>query len=286
MTDQATDAGAAADGSAAPAEQTPTTETNTAATDDQGGGISLKLPEGGDETGNNAAPADEAGKGAADVSGEGEGTDEAPAIPEGYFKLPGEDASDEDRAAFRAAMGVPETPDGYGDVAEITKGIEGLPDEYTPAPWLAEFAHSKNISAEAYQELVRKDAEGVAQYLAETKRALAAERLERAKELKAKHGEKTLEKMTVGDRAMKDAYKKVEGLEELFARNGLNQEPAFIEFAMVLGEQFGESAFVDGAGGGGGKNPWSKDSFNVTEQGRLMRENPARAKQLKAAAGA
>ena len=40
------------------------------------------------------------------------------------------------------------------------------------------------------------------------------------------------------------------------------------------------------AGGGGGKtNPFAKDTFNLTEQGRLFRENPAQAKTLAAAAG-
>lgn len=33
------------------------------------------------------------------------------------------------------------------------------------------------------------------------------------------------------------------------------------------------------------KNPWSKDHFNLTEQGRLIRENTAQAKELAAAAG-
>lgn len=35
----------------------------------------------------------------------------------------------------------------------------------------------------------------------------------------------------------------------------------------------------------GGKNPWSKEHFNLTEQGRLLRENSALAAQYKAAAG-
>jgi hypothetical protein len=34
------------------------------------------------------------------------------------------------------------------------------------------------------------------------------------------------------------------------------------------------------------RNPWkSGDQFNLTEQGRIVRENPALAKQLAAAAG-
>ncbi|GIP57905.1 DUF4355 domain-containing protein [Paenibacillus woosongensis] len=43
-------------------------------------------------------------------------------------------------------------------------------------------------------------------------------------------------------------------------------------------------------GGGGGNrgagqvNPWKKETFNLTEQGRILRDNPELAKQLKAAA--
>lgn len=37
--------------------------------------------------------------------------------------------------------------------------------------------------------------------------------------------------------------------------------------------------------GSGEKNPWAKGSFNLTEQLRIAKENPAKAAQLKAAAG-
>jgi hypothetical protein len=40
-----------------------------------------------------------------------------------------------------------------------------------------------------------------------------------------------------------------------------------------------------GGGGSAGKNPFAKDSFNLTEQGKLLRENPAQAKELASAAG-
>jgi hypothetical protein len=45
-----------------------------------------------------------------------------------------------------------------------------------------------------------------------------------------------------------------------------------------------------GAGGGGGggsstKNPWKKDQWNMTEQGRLFRENPENAERLAKLAG-
>ncbi|WDU82280.1 hypothetical protein [Caloramator sp. Dgby_cultured_2] len=33
------------------------------------------------------------------------------------------------------------------------------------------------------------------------------------------------------------------------------------------------------------KNPWAKETFNLTEQAKILKENPALAEQLKAAAG-
>lgn len=41
---------------------------------------------------------------------------------------------------------------------------------------------------------------------------------------------------------------------------------------------------VSGAGSGA-LNPWQKETFNLTEQGRIFRENPAQAQELMAAAG-
>lgn len=40
-----------------------------------------------------------------------------------------------------------------------------------------------------------------------------------------------------------------------------------------------------GSGGSGTDNPFAKDTFNLTEQGRLLKENPAQAKELAALAG-
>lgn len=40
-----------------------------------------------------------------------------------------------------------------------------------------------------------------------------------------------------------------------------------------------------GGGAGGTTNPFAKETFNLTEQGKLLRENPAQAKELAAAAG-
>lgn len=52
-------------------------------------------------------------------------------------------------------------------------------------------------------------------------------------------------------------------------------------------EKFKESGRAPNSGGGGGSgqtNPWKKDTFNLTEQGRIIRENPELARQLQAQA--
>jgi DNA-directed RNA polymerase alpha subunit len=49
-------------------------------------------------------------------------------------------------------------------------------------------------------------------------------------------------------------------------------------------EQPGGSGANPANPGGNRKNPWAKETFNLTEQGKLMRDNPDLAKQLQAAA--
>lgn len=40
-----------------------------------------------------------------------------------------------------------------------------------------------------------------------------------------------------------------------------------------------------GGFGAGMRNPWKKETFNLTEQGKIFRADPAQAKELMAAAG-
>lgn len=54
----------------------------------------------------------------------------------------------------------------------------------------------------------------------------------------------------------------------------------------ILFPKGGKETHYNPTGGGtSGKNPFDKDSFNLTEQGKLFRENPEQARALAAAAG-
>lgn len=56
--------------------------------------------------------------------------------------------------------------------------------------------------------------------------------------------------------------------------------------AHLFDESQGSGAAGSGnRGGAGGSNPWAKDTWNLTEQGRVMQADPARAQRLAAQAG-
>jgi chromosome segregation ATPase len=59
----------------------------------------------------------------------------------------------------------------------------------------------------------------------------------------------------------------------------------FVQEPENRGPQFRGTKPAEGSDSGSGqKNPWSKEYFNLTEQGRILRENPELAKQLMATA--
>lgn len=70
---------------------------------------------------------------------------------------------------------------------------------------------------------------------------------------------------------------------------GLSPELFFIEMKETRPHWYkpsqGVGAKGSGAGGGGGANPWSKDHYNLTEQGKILREDRSKAEKMAAAAG-
>ena len=78
-----------------------------------------------------------------------------------------------------------------------------------------------------------------------------------------------------------DKDNKVIGLEETLKPYKENKEMAHL---FPTGQTITDYTPAGGKGGAFA-NPWAKETFNLTEQGRLFKENPAQAKELAAAAG-
>lgn len=67
----------------------------------------------------------------------------------------------------------------------------------------------------------------------------------------------------------------------------LRESKAFLFVQKEDDTKFKGAKPIDGkdkGGGGGQKNPWSKEHFNLTEQGKILKNNPELAKQYIAAA--
>lgn len=88
---------------------------------------------------------------------------------EGLLKVPGEDATDEDRNAFYSKMGVPETPDAYeiGKPAEMPEGMEYSEELET---WYRGFAHQNHLSSEQAKSMF----DGYNQMMGEAHTAMVA----------------------------------------------------------------------------------------------------------------
>lgn len=72
-------------------------------------------------------------------------------------------------------------------------------------------------------------------------------------------------------------------------QNGLDPKTFFIEMQQKRPHWWPASAGGGGQGSGGqggfATNPWTKDNFNMTEQGKIFKTNPVLAEQMKKAAG-
>ena len=78
----------------------------------------------------------------------------------------------------------------------------------------------------------------------------------------------------------------VKGLDEQIKQLQENEDSKFLFNIQSSNKQqfkgFKPGESIDGIPTG--KNPWSKEHFNLTEQGKILRENPELARQLQAAA--
>ena len=160
----------------------------------------------------------------------------------GIVKLPGEGASDEDRAAFNKAIGVPETADGYALEAPLDG--DGKPVELN-APLLdrlAKAAHKAGMPAEAYKAVV---GEFVAAQMEEQAGLNVAKQAE-AVDWANGQGDKRAAKLAAVDRGAQALGLEDGEVHQL--RDSLGAKRA-MDIMARLGEGVGEDVLTGGGGG-------------------------------------
>ena len=160
------------------------------------------------------------------------------------IKLPGTDATDEDRAAYRTAIGVPDNPDGYQ--LERPTLPEGMSyDEATEAAY-RQWAHAANLSPaqatgiynswnETQAETFKQQLAARTQQAADTRQALVTE----------------LGGQDKYDAAVTRAHRAVTafGLGKLITEKGLQSDPEVVKAAIQLGTLISDAAIDQSSGG-------------------------------------
>lgn len=160
----------------------------------------------------------------------------------GMVKLPGENASDDERAAFNKAIGVPDSAEGYAFEPPVDG--EGNPVQLNTDMLgrLAKAAHKAGMPAEAYKAVV-------GEFVAAQMEELAghnAERQAEAVDWANGQGDKRAAKLAAVDRGAQALG--LEDGEVLKLRDGLGSKRA-MEIMARLGEGVGEDVLTGGGGG-------------------------------------
>lgn len=180
------------------------------------------------------------------------------------------------KTEFLKAMGLTDE-----QIADIMK--ENGKDVSAAKAKFADYDDLKTQLADAQKKLAEKPAVDADKLQAD----LDAERAGRAKDRQEFQLRAALEKAGAAD-ADYLLYKLADSAK--FDKDGkLEDAENFIKAAREAHPtMFRQEPAYSPAGGSGEavKNPWKKETFNLTEQGRIYKENPAQAKELMAAAGA
>lgn len=204
--------------------------------------------------------------------------------------LPGKDATEADWKAFHRKIGTPEKPEGYeikvaeGVDAKAVDGFKTMAHELGLNPRQAQGLYDKLAGvASRSQELAK------AARIEREQTALRAAQEDLSKAWGPEKGEMFQRKTELARRAIQEL-----GGDPLFAdlrkagvlteTNGVLNAPLIKVFSEIGEQLFSEGSFING-GNEPGANPWDEKTLNLTEQGRLVRQDPARARAFIRAAG-
>lgn len=205
--------------------------------------------------------------------------------------VPGENATAEDWSKFYGRLGRPETADKYEIKVDRTALPADMPYDETMSVEFRSWAHEAGLNPKQAQALHDKYVGSFAtRFTEQTAQAKQQETAAHA-DLVQTWGDPTSEgykkNVELMSRAahqlgVADALKKG-GL--LSADGGIRDATLAKALARVGKELFSEDSFASGDGGVI-SNPWAEGKINLTEQGKLVRSDPNKARALIRAAGA
>lgn len=206
------------------------------------------------------------------------------------LKLPGENATAEDWNKFYSKLGRPESPDKY----ELKLNTETVPQDFpydeTSAIEFRKWAHEAGLTPAQAQSLHDKFVGYQAQSFTASREALAKAEGDAHRAIVREWGDPDTSGYRQNVEYLSRAVSQL-GIKESLVKGGLvsgdgavlDSKLAFA-LAKVGKELYGEDSVATNANGVL-KNPFSDENFNLTEQGRLVREDPRKAAALMRAAG-
>lgn len=204
--------------------------------------------------------------------------------------VPGDNATAEDWDRFYSKLGRPETPDKY----ELKLNTEAVPQDFPydekSAIEFRNWAHDAGLSPRQAQALHDKFVGYQANGFNTARQAVEKAQGDAHREIVREWGDPDTNGYRQNVELMSRAVAQL-GLKDSLIKGGiisadgsvLDHKVAFA-FAKVGKELYGEDTMATNANGVL-KNPFSDDAFNLTEQGRLVRDDPRKAAALMRAAG-
>lgn len=190
--------------------------------------------------------------------------------------IPGENATPEEVSAYRKALGVPETPDGYE--LESPTLPEGMVFDTDKAKKLAELAHAKGISKEAFQELAKAyNANQIAEFEAQQK--VVQENIKSATiEMKKEWGRDFEKNLAKAEAAIITVFG--EDFNKMLQETGLGNDPRVIRGMFKASQTIGEDRLVTTNKQGTGGEYSMEGLVSMKMDDRYLAKDPLFLKQV------
>lgn len=204
--------------------------------------------------------------------------------------VPGEHATADEWNKFYGRLGRPETADKYEIKVDRSTLPADMPYDEAIAVDFRNWAHEAGLNTRQAQMIHDKYVGSFAKGFTDNVARVTQEQETAHRELVAKWGDKESDGYKREVELMSRAARNL-GLAEDLAKGGLltadggvRSAKLALALARVGKELFSEDSFATGDGGVL-SNPFAKDTINLTEQGKLVRSDPNKARALIRAAG-